>query len=95
MMTHAVENGTGRAARVAGVTVGGKTGTAELTAGTSHAWFVGFAPWPEPRIAFAIVIEHGGYGGVAAAPVAARLIEKASELGILNEPVRVSGEDPS
>jgi len=39
-----------------------------------HAWFVGFAPYEQPHIAFAILVEHGGHGGSAAAPVAAALV---------------------
>ena len=51
--------GTGRALRGAPVPMGGKTGTAEVGAAASHAWFVGFAPYgPSPRhIAFAVLIE--------------------------------------
>ena len=48
-----------------GVTVAGKTGTAQLDQGQPHSWFAGFAPYegdPSRRIAFAVVVEHGGYG---------------------------------
>ena len=68
------------------VAVAGKTGTAQLNEGQPHAWFAGFAPYeapPDQRIAFAVIVEHGGYGGAAAAPIARELIEAARDLGIL------------
>ncbi|HEY9838564.1 MAG TPA: penicillin-binding transpeptidase domain-containing protein, partial [Vampirovibrionales bacterium] len=49
---------------------GGKTGTSEVLGQPSHALFVGFAPAVNPEISIAVVVENGGYGGVAAAPVA-------------------------
>ncbi|HWB65529.1 MAG TPA: penicillin-binding protein 2 [Mycobacteriales bacterium] len=63
--------GTGGAARIAGITVAGKTGTAENQPGApTHAWFIAFAPAEHPKIAVAVVVPHGGQGGVAAAPIA-------------------------
>jgi len=67
--------------------VAGKTGTAQviaqkvaggkLTESTQdHAWFVGYAPADDPKIAVAVVVEHGGHGGAAAAPVARKVIEE-------------------
>ncbi len=47
-----------------------KTGTAEVNDKADNALFAGFGPWPNPEYAFAIIIEEGGFGGVAAAPVA-------------------------
>jgi cell division protein FtsI/penicillin-binding protein 2 len=41
-----------------------------------HGWFIGFAPADKPRIAFAILVEHGGSGGEAAAPVAHELLAR-------------------
>jgi len=52
-----------------------------------HAWFVGYAPYEKPRIAFAVFVEHGGHGGSEAGPVAAavvRAMEKASEADAAN-----------
>jgi penicillin-binding protein 2 len=66
--------GTGRMASVRGVDVAGKTGTAQNPRGEDHAWFAGFAPVENPRIAVAVVVEHGGHGGSEAAPIAARVI---------------------
>jgi penicillin-binding protein 2 len=67
--------------------VAGKTGTAQVIAqkvpGTKltestqdHAWFIGYAPANDPRIAVAVLVEHGGHGGAAAAPVARKVIEE-------------------
>jgi len=84
----AVEEGTGRRATRGEFTVAGKTGTAQVfkrSAGIDadklpkeerdHAWFVGYAPADEPRIAFAVVVEHGGHGGTSAAPIARAVLE--------------------
>jgi peptidoglycan glycosyltransferase len=63
--------GTGGAAAIPGITVAGKTGTAENQTGQpTHAWFISFAPALHPKIAVAVLVEHGGVGGVAAAPIA-------------------------
>ncbi len=65
--------GTGSAARIPGADVCGKTGTAQNPHGEDHAWFIGFAPRQEPRIALAVVVENGGSGGAVAAPIAGRI----------------------
>ena len=65
----------------------GKTGTAQLDAGEPHSWFAGFAPYETPSIAFAVLVEHGGYGAQVAAPIARELVEAAQQLGvIMNHP---------
>ncbi|MDT0274377.1 peptidoglycan D,D-transpeptidase FtsI family protein [Blastococcus goldschmidtiae] len=75
MMASVVANGSGRAARISGVQVAGKTGTAE-NAGPDHNWFIGFAPADEPRIAVAVFVRNGGgTGGDVSAPIARRVIE--------------------
>ncbi len=67
--------------------VAGKTGTAQVIAQKvpggklteltqDHAWFIGYAPANDPKIAVAVVVEHGGHGGAAAAPVARKVIEE-------------------
>jgi penicillin-binding protein 2 len=68
--------GTGGAARVPGVAVAGKTGTAENPHGEDHAWFVGFAPFDNPKIAVCVMVENAGFGGAIAAPMAGLCIEK-------------------
>jgi peptidoglycan glycosyltransferase len=72
--------------------VTGKTGTAQLDAGEPHSWFIGYAPAGpaplntaapnQPRIAFAVLVEHGGYGGAMAAPIAHDLLLAAKKLGM-------------
>jgi len=65
------EHGTGKRARVDGVQMAGKTGTAEYgprDARKKYGWFMGFAPVEEPRYAMAIVIEEAMSGGITAAP---------------------------
>jgi peptidoglycan glycosyltransferase len=82
MMVGAVEDGTGRAARIPGIDVAGKTGTSETGFDTPpHAWFVGFAPAEDPVIAIAVIVENGGNvgtdatGGTIAAPIAKAIME--------------------
>ncbi len=68
------------------VSVAGKTGTAQLDEGLPHSWFAGFAPYDGDRsrsIAFAVVVEHGGYGGTTAAPIARAIVDAAAELGLV------------
>lgn len=88
MMIKTVETGTGRGARVDGVIIGGKTGTAEHSGDRSHGLFVCFAPWPRPALAIAVVVDHGGMGGQVAAPIAAKVLSKADALGMLEDPGR-------
>jgi peptidoglycan glycosyltransferase len=82
-----VTGGTGRAAmKGLDVLVAGKTGTAQVEEGLPHSWFAGYAPYgvdPANTIAFAVVVEHGGYGGQLAAPIARDLVAAARDLGII------------
>ena len=80
LMLDVVDRGTGTAAAVDGLTIGGKTGTAEFGTGDeldTHAWFIGFAEGEglPGKVAFAVVIEGGGTGGGDAAPVARDFLE--------------------
>ncbi|OMQ15451.1 cell division protein FtsI [Modestobacter sp. VKM Ac-2676] len=75
MMTSVVDEGSGRRARISGVEVAGKTGTAE-NAGEDHNWFIGFAPADDPEIAVAVFVRNsGGTGGDTSAPIARQVIE--------------------
>ncbi|PWU07103.1 MAG: hypothetical protein C5B51_10735 [Terriglobia bacterium] len=68
------------------ISFAGKTGTAQMDEGLPHAWFTGFAPFDgdaAKRLAFAVVVEHGGYGARAAAPIARDVMEAAKQLGLL------------
>lgn len=69
-----VESGTGTMARVPGVVVAGKTGTAQNPHGNDHALFVCYAPADKPTIAMAFVIENSGHGGSVAAPRAGQVL---------------------
>jgi penicillin-binding protein 2 len=68
--------GTGGLARIPGVISAGKTGTAENPHGEDHAWYVGFAPFDNPKIAVAVLLENSGFGGAKAAPLAGLVMEK-------------------
>ncbi|RLB44355.1 MAG: penicillin-binding protein 2 [Deltaproteobacteria bacterium] len=83
-------HGTGRKAAIDGIKVAGKTGTAQVIAlekdgkkkkaemdekFRDHAWFVAIAPAEDPQIAVSVLVEHGGHGGSAAAPIARQVME--------------------
>jgi len=75
MMAKVVEEGTGTAAALEGISVAGKTGTAEKGI-ANQAWFIGFAPVARPRIAIAVTVEQTqGQGGTVAAPIAKQVME--------------------
>lgn len=71
-----VERGTGQAARVDGLRVAGKTGSAETPRGRPHAWFAGYAPAQDPRIVVVVLVEHGYRGGLSAAPIARAVLSR-------------------
>ena len=78
MMSRVVEEGTGTAAALAGITVAGKTGTAEVGANAefTQPWFICFAPVEDPRMAVAVTVERTqGQGGTVAAPIAKSVLE--------------------
>jgi len=83
-MRDVVLEGTGRSLRNREWAIAGKTGTAEIKGSPSHAWFVGFAPYEgRKKIAFAVIVENAGYGGVAAAPVAGDIVKAAAASGLV------------
>jgi len=97
--------GTGGAARLYEVKVAGKTGTSQVVklkekkSATAyqhrdHALFVAFAPYDNPEIAVAVVVEHGEHGGGAAAPVAGQVLRKYFELkGVIKQPMSNAAND--
>lgn len=76
-MVEGVDNGYAAKAAIPGIKVGGKTGTAEVGDGTSHSWFIGFAPAEAPRIAVAVIMEHQGSGSDFATPAAQQVMRAA------------------
>jgi len=74
-MMGVVQYGTGTLANVPGITVAGKTGTAQNPHGKDHAWFIAFAPVENPKIALAVLVENAGFGGTISAPIARELIK--------------------
>lgn len=82
MMVASVASGAATSARIDGVTVAGKTGTAQNGADQPYTlWFTGFAPADDPQVAVAVVIENGGglgqsgFGNLVAAPIAKKVME--------------------
>lgn len=76
-MKEVVKNGTGTSLNTFSYEVAGKTGSAEFDSyGTSHAWFVGYAPADTPRVAISIVVEGAGTGSQYAVPVARQMLEE-------------------
>jgi penicillin-binding protein 2 len=106
-MYQAVEWGTATLARIPGVSVAGKTGSAEFAAfdeegnlvvdeegyAPTHAWFTAFAPYEEPEIALVVLLEAGGEGSHAAVPVAAEVLRRYFGLQPEPEPTASTSEE--
>ncbi|MBU3128967.1 peptidoglycan D,D-transpeptidase FtsI family protein [Clostridium tagluense] len=79
LMRAVVSRGTGTAANIPGLDVCGKTGTADYdingVPAEAHSWFIGLAPYNNPKIAISVIVENGGQGGVLAASIAGKLIK--------------------
>jgi penicillin-binding protein 2 len=75
-MQDVIANGSGWRARIKGIAVCGKTGTAENPHGADHAVFMGFAPWDHPQIAIAVYVENSGWGSRSATAMGGLLLEK-------------------
>ncbi len=92
-------HGTGKRAALPGITVAGKTGTAQVGVlgkdklderFKDHAWFISFAPAENPMIAMAVIVENSGHGGEFAAPISKQVMEVYfKKLGMLKEEVKV------
>ncbi|KPU43432.1 penicillin-binding protein A [Oxobacter pfennigii] len=77
MMIDVVKKGTGQSAKISGIEVAGKTGTAEVGPNQpAHSWFIAFAPADDPKIALAVIVENGESGGIKAASVAREVIRE-------------------
>lgn len=96
------DGGTGAAARLPGLDVAGKTGTAQIVGknraarGPDHAWFAAFAPVSDPQVVVVVLVERGGRGGQTAAPIARQILqgiflEKVARAGAHAEGVGVDG----
>jgi peptidoglycan glycosyltransferase len=70
------EFGSGINARIDGVEVAGKTGTAQVS-GAPHAWFIGFAPADDPQYLAVVILEHQGEGSIQAAPLVRDMLYNA------------------
>lgn len=76
-LRRAVTEGSGRYyANLADVEVAGKTGTAQNPHGQNHGWFIAYAPYDDPEIAIAVLMQNAGYGSITAAPVTAMMMEQ-------------------
>ena len=76
LLEQVVAEGTGSALRTEAYSAAGKTGSAEFEKNKeTHAWFVGFAPAEHPKIAVCVLVEEGGSGGKAAAPIARKMFD--------------------
>jgi peptidoglycan glycosyltransferase len=77
LMIANVSNGAASNARISGVDVAGKTGTAQNGTGRPYTlWFTGFAPANDPKVAVAVVVENGtSFGNAVASPIAKQVIE--------------------
>jgi penicillin-binding protein 2 len=100
--------GTGSACSLKDVKVAGKTGTAQVVAMPEdfkrgemnriplkfrdHAWFVAYAPFEDPKISVVVLVEHGGFGASAAAPIAKKVIERYLNLSP-SPPKKMAGEE--
>ena len=93
-MVSAVRQGTGRAALIHGLPLGGKTGTAQTPSGEDHGWFVAFGPATQPALALAVIVENSGYGSRRAVPIARILFETAHELGLLEPGTDTRSREP-
>ena len=74
--------GTGNVLSTLGVSVAGKTGTAQVSHGSTHAWFVGFFPFDNPKYVICVLLENGGAGHTASV-VAGKIIEAMNKQGII------------
>lgn len=76
-MRRVVTDGSSRwYAKMDTIAIAGKTGTSQNPQGRDHGWFIGFAPFDDPQIAVAVLVENAGYGSISAVPIASLMMEK-------------------
>ena len=68
------EHGTAKRIATEEYHIGGKTGTAQNPHGENHSWFAGFAPFEDPKIVVAVIVENAGHGSEVAAPIGGKLM---------------------
>lgn len=85
MMRDTVTSGTGRSADIPGAGLCGKTGTAQNPHGEDHSWFTCFTSRTKPSIVVTVLVENGGFGSRAAAPIARSVVEEALRLEIVTK----------
>lgn len=76
MLNALMEGGSRYYGYIPGISIAGKTGTAQNPHGENHGWFIAYAPADNPQIAIAVLMENSGFGSVSATPIASLLIEK-------------------
>ncbi len=73
-----------KSVRLPNIRIAGKTGTAEVGSRLpDHAWFAGYVPAQEPRVAFVVIVEHGGSGGKVAGPIARDFVKLLADSGVV------------
>lgn len=85
MMHESVKRGTGKECHIPYLTVGGKTGTAQVTGAADHAWFTCLAPVEHPTMVITVLVENGGFGAQTALPIAKLLLQEAATCGYFNK----------
>jgi penicillin-binding protein 2 len=76
------------------IAIAGKTGTAQNPHGKDHAIFVGFAPYDNPKIAIAVIVENAGFGSTAAAPIARDVIKAYLQKAAKDQFILASKQSP-
>lgn len=82
-MRRVVDSGTGKRAQIKGISVAGKTGTAQFWRGTkkdNHTWFITFAPYDDPKYAICVMVQGAKSGGGVSAPIAQKIMEESLAL---------------
>ena len=84
--------GTGRRVQIEGIEIAGKSGTAQISSRNDDAWFIAFAPYDEPAIAVAVLVEGGGGGGSVAGPIARQVMEAFFSASTANKAPNIDQE---